>query len=316
MNFSIEKITGLRWKIRLTLLFIGLALLVFFAWGSRDELSRLVAHSDVRLVVISVFLGVLFTFIQALLFSTLVQKYDAELGSLNLASAYLLSQPGKYIPGKVWSLAMQSLSIDRSVRFSNIAVANVELAALSVLQMIVMGGALLFSDSLMMGSIFLIVGLVFCTIITAFPLAAIFKLMVPKLSSVIGLMVPAPTVGRSGLLKMIGLNAGSMLLNFAASISVLSSVGFSLEVVDFPGILSSIYLASAASVFVFPVPAGLGVREAFAAGVASVLSPALSAPLVISIALLFRCWQIPVDVLCTLLGALLARRGKFEFIKK
>ncbi|MET3010388.1 hypothetical protein ABXT00_13770 [Stenotrophomonas koreensis] len=316
MTFSVEKIPGLRWKIRLALLFIGLFLLVFFAWGSRDELSRMVAHSDVRLVVISVFLGVLFTFIQALLFATLVRKYDAELNNLNLASAYLLSQPGKYIPGKVWSLAMQSLSIDRSVRVSNIAVANVELAAVSVVQMIVMGGALIFVGSPMIVSIFLIGGLVFCTIVSAFPLAATLKLIVPKLSSVIGLMAPPPTLGCSGLLKMAGLNAASMLLNFAASMSVLSSVGSSLEVVDFPRILSSIYLASGAGVFIFPVPAGLGVREAFAAGLASMLSPELSAPLIVSITLLFRCWQIPVDVLCTLLGALLARRRKFEFIKK
>lgn len=316
MAFGVGKILGLRWKIRFALLFIGLVLLVSFAWGSREELSRLVAHSDVRLVVISVVLGVIFTFIQSILFATLVRKYDAELSNFNLASAYLLSQPGKYIPGKVWSLAMQSLSIDRSVRVSNIAVANVELAAVSVAQMIVMGGALIFIGSPMVVSIFLIVGLIFCTVVTAFPLAATLKLMAPKLSSVIGLMAPLPLVGRSVLLKMVGLNAASMVLNFAASISVLSSVGLSLDVLDFPRILSNIYLASAASVFIFPVPAGLGVREAFAVGLASIFSPALSAPLIVSITLLFRCWQIPVDVLCTLLGALLARRGKFYFIKK
>ena len=300
-----------RRAIRIILILLGFGLLAWFTWLSHEELSRLIANCDIGLLTLSIILGVAFTFIQAVLFATLVHKHGNQTGKQILASAYLVSQPGKYIPGKVWSLAMQSLAMGNRVRISHITFANIELAIVSTIQTVTMGVALLYLDSPLIVILVVTAGLIACTIAAVFPLASRLKRLAPRLSSAVGLSTAPAEVDRLGIPRAIGLNAASMATNLAASWCVLLAAGSGIPNVDRLPILSSIYLGIAAGILALPIPAGLGVREAAAAGLGALLSPTVSAPMIISVSLLFRCWQIPVDIGCTVLGALLTRHEKF-----
>lgn len=292
--------------IRVVLTLFGLGLLVWFAWYSRDELRQLFANCDPGLLAVSIILGVVFTSIQALLFASLVGKHGDQAGSRALASAYLVSQPGKYIPGKVWSLIMQSFALDNRTRFSHIAVANIELAILSTIQAVVMGLALVYADSPVAACFVFATGLIFCAIVSVLPLADWLKRLTPKLSSVLGLAVDPAGMHRLGIPRALGLNAAGMVGNLVASWCVLLAVGAEISDADRVPILASLYLGIAVSILAIPVPAGLGVREAAAVGMGAVLAPTLSASTIISMVLFFRCWQILVDIGCALLGAILA----------
>ena len=287
---------------------LGFGLLTWFAWHSHEELSRLIANCDIGLLILSIILGIVFTFIQALLFATLVHKHGNQTSNQTLASAYLVSQPGKYIPGKVWSLAMQSFAMENRVRISHITFANIELAIVSTIQTITMGVALLYFDSPLI-AILASIALIACTIAVVFPLASWLKRLAPRLSSAAGLSTAQAGLD-PGIPRAIGLNAASMTTNMAAAWCVLLAAGSGIPDADRLPILSSIYLGIAAGILALPIPAGLGVREAAAAGLGALLSPTLSAPMIISVSLLFRCWQIPVDIGCTVLGALLTRHEK------
>lgn len=289
---------------------LGFGLLAWFTWLSHEELSRLIANCDIGLLTLSIILGIAFTFIQGILFATLVNKHGNQTGNQTLVSAYLVSQPGKYIPGKIWSLAMQSFAMGNRAKISHITFANIELAIVSTIQTVVMGVALLYLDSPLIVILVVTAGLIACTIAAVFPLASRLKRLAPRLSSAVGLSTAPAEVDRLGIPRAIGLNAASMATNLAASWCVLLAAGSGIPNVDRLPILSSIYLGIAAGILALPIPAGLGVREAAAAGLGALLSPTVSAPMIISVSLLFRCWQIPVDIGCTVLGALLTRHEK------
>jgi len=286
---------------------LGFGLLGWLAWHYREELIRLIAICDIGLLSLSIALGIVFTFIQSLLFTALVHKHGNQTSNLILASAYLVSQPGKYIPGKVWSLAMQSFAMGNRAQISHITLANIELAIVSAIQTVVMGAALFYFDSPLTVILVATAGLITCTGATVFPLADWLKRLAPRLSSSMGLSAAPTGVDRLGIPRVIGLNAASMAANLTAAWCVLLAAGSGIPTVDRLPILSSIYLGIAAGILALPVPAGLGVREAAAAGLGALLSPTVSAPMIISVSLLFRCWQILVDIGCTVLGALLAR---------
>jgi uncharacterized membrane protein YbhN (UPF0104 family) len=76
-----------------------------------------------------------------------------------------------------------------------------------------------------------------------------------------------------------------------------------------PSLLACLYLGFAASLLVVVVPAGIGVREAAVVGLGRMIAPELEPTLIISIALLIRCWQLLVDVASLCLGAFLLHTG-------
>ncbi len=297
--------SGRQQAFRIALTLFGLSLLAWFTWKSHDELTRLLANCSLGWLAISIVLGAAFTGIHALLFASFVAKHGDQVGARALVSAYLFSQPGKYIPGKVWSLIVQSIILDHRSRISHIAIANVELAVVSTLQVLVLGMALLCLDSPMLATLVLLIGLNLCGIVSVLPLAQWLLRLVPRLSAVVGLDADPAETRRLSMGRSLGLNAASMTSNLVASWCVLLAVGIEIPDADLVPILACLYLSIAVSILAIPVPAGIGVREAATVAIASMIAPTLSTSTIISVALLFRGWQILTDVVCTFLGAII-----------
>lgn len=297
--------------IRTTLAILGFGLLAWLTWDSREELSRLLADCNISLLSASVALGIVFTLAHGALFANLVRKHGgSNTGTIALASAYLMSQPGKYIPGKVWSIGIQMLALEKTTRLPQVAIANVELAMVAAAQSIAMGIALLFGNSLLLVCLLLAAGSIACAAISVFPSTSLLSRLAPKLSLAMGLGNDSSGSTRFSILRAIGLNAACMALNIAASWCVLLATTSGVSDADRLPVLSSLYLGIAAGILALPVPAGIGVREVAAAGLGTLLFPSVPPPLVISVALLFRCWQIPVDIGCLAFGVLISRQTK------
>lgn len=301
--------------LRVALTISGLCILGWFAWHTRDQLTLLVANCDPWLLMISIILGVLFTSLQALLFASLVGKYGNQAGSRALASAYLVSQPGKYIPGKIWTVLLQSLALDRGTKLWNIAIANIELVLISCIQVTTLGAVLLTISSPMIAALVFIIGLMFSAAVSRSPFAFWLTRLAPSMTNSIRLAVDSNPNHRLGMMRVLWLNSASLAANIIASSCVLLAVGTDVLAADRVPILASIYMGFAVSIIAVPIPAGLGIREAAAAILATVIAPTLSASTIISVAIFFRCWQILVDIGCTLLGAILARRESAPELK-
>jgi len=220
-------------------------------------------------------------------------------------AAFLLSQPGKYIPGKIWPAVMQSMVLDDPRNFSGIALANVELVAIVIIQMATLGIACQWFNSPFVALVALLCGLVLNTLIVLFPTAMLINRVSSRLAALLQI-VPKAGDNRHGIFRIaILLSVAAIGFNLAGSLGVLFAAGPSITYEEYAPILASLYLAFAASLLIVPVPAGVGVREAAAVGVGLLVAPEIPSAILISVALLARCWQLLVDATCLGLGAIL-----------
>jgi uncharacterized membrane protein YbhN (UPF0104 family) len=74
-------------------------------------------------------------------------------------------------------------------------------------------------------------------------------------------------------------------------------------------VLASLYLGNILGSLVLIVPAGIGIREVAAAAIGVTLAPSTPAALIVAAAVMFRIWQIAVDVICFVLGLVLIRKS-------
>lgn len=292
---------------RMTLAILGAAVLSWLAWQSRVDLQRVLVGADRAWMLLAVLLGVILTVTQALLFSSLMAKHSTAGKNSRVIAAFLLSQPGKYIPGKVWSALMQSFALRQGTGLGRITIANIEMALIAALQMAALGLTCLRPNSFGVVTGALLGGLALTTAVMRMPTTALLTRALPWLARHLRLQ-PETGQGRRDGIGYLTLVAGaSMAVNFAASWSVLRAAGPAIPDVALMPILASLYLGFAASMLVFPVPAGIGIREATVAGLASLLAPSVTPALIISIALFTRGWQLLVDIACLCIGWLLLR---------
>jgi hypothetical protein len=290
---------------RIGLFLCGALVMGWLAWIARDDLLTISRNVRPGYFLIAVLLGVVFTIFQGALFAQLMAKNGSNTNFRKLISAFLLSQPGKYIPGKVWPAMMQSLVLRDLSNFTGIAIANVELFAIAMIQMTALGLACLSLHSPFIMLTALFCGLALSTMIVLLPTAAILNRISARLAILL-------RINACGSHYCLGFLWGTLLLcgiaiicNFAASLWVLFAAGSSITPQQYGPILSSLYLAFATSLLVVPIPAGVGVREAATIGVGLLVAPEISSEVLISIALLTRCWQLLVDALCLGLGAMI-----------
>lgn len=290
---------------RIGLFLCGALVIGWLAWIARDDLIKISMNVRPGYFLIAVLLGVVFTIVQGALFAQLMAKNGSNSSLRELISAFLLSQPGKYIPGKVWPAMMQSLALRDISNFTGIAIANVELFVIAMIQMTALGLACLTPHSPIIMLTALFCGLALSTMIVLLPTAAILNRISARLASLLRI-IPSEShycfnfIG--GALLLCGI---AIIFNLAASLGVLFAAGSSITYQQYRPILSSLYLAFAASLLIVPIPAGVGVREAATIGIGLLVAPEISSAVLTSIALLTRCWQLLVDALCLGLGAMI-----------
>lgn len=295
--------------LRLVLLVCGAVVLGWLGWTARDELSQVFSSIEPGYFVAAVLLGILFMVAQARLFAGLLAKQSGRGGNQRAeVAAFLVAQPGKYIPGKIWTAVMQSIALNHQHSLARVAIVNVELLVISAVHMTALGVFLLLLPNYLSAAFLLALGLVIAAGILRLPTVRIANWFPSKLGQWLGLELIEP--GRSGIPIHTALVSSGALaaVNLIASLCVLWSAGDAIEAGQHAGILAVFYLGFAASFLALPVPAGVGVREAAVVGLGLLLIPDVSGSLLISVALLARCWQLIVDVACFGLGAAMQAR--------
>lgn len=294
--------------LRALALSVGLAILAGLAWHSRHELGEVLAHTDPLRFLVACALGVLFAVTQGAVLSQLIRKHSREHETSGLLTAFLLSQPGKYVPGKIWSSVMQALVLKRPASMAGLAVANVELAVIGMIQMTALGVACLHPSAplLSIGVVALATGL--CLALMSLPTISWLTHAFPRVARWLRFPSPDEHERPQSVLRALGLILLSFALNFAASWYVLFAAEASVSANMRLPVLASLYLGFVTSLLALPVPAGIGVREAATVGFGAILIPQAPGALLLSIAMLARCWQLVVDAACLGIGVLLQSR--------
>lgn len=288
-------------RTRAAFLALGLIAVGAMAWASRSELIAVLSGLAMEWFVGSIVLGLVLALVQGVIFHRLLSKYRAIGHPRQSVGAFLVSQPARYVPGKVWSPIVQSGVLGRGAPLAATAAANIELALLVVLQLTALGFACLWVQRPALAAGMAVLGVVASGLVLALPTGAILARWLPRLAG--WLRIEAGTSERrSSLGGAFAMTAASMALNLTASWMLVVATGPAVSSAIHVPLLAVFYLGFAASMFAVPFPAGLGVREAATVGAAALVAGQIPAAMVVSVALLARCWQLILDGLCMLAG--------------
>jgi hypothetical protein len=281
-------------------------LLAWLVWDTRTELAAAVRNYRHDLLAASIVAGLVFTVVQAWIFATLVVRRTVPGPLTPLVAAFLLSQPSKYVPGKVWPVLVQSAVMGSRARPIPITLANLELFVISLLHLLALGLLCLanFSPLSIAGAI--LIGPALGTLVVVLPVDTAIRRLAPKMSTRLAMseaihMKPGVTSATFfGILV-------SMLANLIASALVLLAIGEVLPREQLAAVLAVLYLGNILGSLVLIVPAGIGIREVAAAALGLILIPGVPAGVIITAAIVFRVWQVAVDVVCFAFGLFLNR---------
>jgi hypothetical protein len=281
----------------------GAATVGWLAWTARDDLATVFRSVLPDVFIAAVIAGVLFTAVQSVLFFRLAVKHDCQSEARELMAAFLVSQLAKYVPGKIWSVVTQSLVLGRPDGFTGIAIANVELVAIGAIHMTTLGMVGLWLHNRFVVATILVGGLILGGAVMVFPTTSLFRRLPAVVLKALRLNPTLSAERTMSVRHALALSGGLLGLNLVASVCVLLAAGSSVPVGEHIAILSVLYLSFATSLMAVPVPAGLGVREAATVGLGLLLAPQVASSLLVSIALLVRCWQLATDTACLGVGA-------------
>ncbi len=301
----------MRSLLRPLLFLLGLAALVWLAWSARAELARLPGGFIPGWFALALLGGLVFTLAQGWTYTWLMRKHGSAAAPRELLGAFLFSQPGKYVPGRVWGPAMQIAQLHRTAEngahVAGTFVANAELMVLAAGHSLGLGVTLALLDRPLLMLLVLAATLLASLIVihqrwTAQILAQLGRrwTWLPPMSSLAS--VALPPLGLSTMLAVL-----LIVLNVAASTAVVLSQG-GVPVEQVLPLLAAIYLGWTTGYLALPVPAGIGVREASAVAFAHWLVPEIATDTVVAVALVARLWQFGIDFLAVAAGALLNLR--------
>jgi glycosyltransferase 2 family protein len=289
--------------VRSVLFVTGLGAILAMAWIVREELIALWSTLQIGFMALAIVAGVVFMATQGLLFRVLMAKHGAPATTSTIIAAFLVSQPGKYIPGKVWPVMMQTAALGRGHGLTRVALANLELIGISMLHMTGLGFACLWlNEPPLAGAAIAVVTFLGASIIVSRS-ERIASHLPRRVRRLLGLEVITGTRLVYRLGRAILLSGGLVGINLLASLCVLLALGEFLPRELYAPVLAVLYLSFAASMLVVPMPAGIGVREGASVGLAMLLAPEVPAHIIVSVALLARSWQLLTDGASFTIGA-------------
>lgn len=291
-----ERSFGVGKAIRILAGLAGVLLLLALAWSIRGTMADVVSSADPAMLALAVFLGVGQLLVQGLLFATLAEKHGSSATRVSVTMAFLASQPGKYVPGKVWSLLVQKAALGREARLVTVTLANLELAAIALVQMTALGLACIVPAWPPISALAVAAGwLASAWIVRSSAVASslgYFKRVRTALHLEPGLSDARRTSWRVALQA----SAASMATMFCASWMVLVAMGPAMPWPLHGQVLGTLFLGFAASILAVVVPAGLGVREAATVAIGTATASAVQPDLLVAVAIFARVWQMLVDL--------------------
>lgn len=295
-------------RLRTAATMTSLLVLSWLVWDVWDDIVLTLSDTSPHLLVASIAFGVAFTAIQGLVFAILMARHTDPGPTWRMVCAFLLSQPSKYIPGKVWPVFVQSAVIGSRAPPVPVTLANLELFLLNLLHLVALG-VLCHEGFTPVGIVSaLAIGPVAGALVMRVPTGRLVERLAPSIGRRLG-MASSRDRGRVSALPAGGTILASMLANLSASYLVLMAAMGIVPGDQILAVLSVLYLSNVAGTLVFLIPAGLGVRELAAAGLGAMMLPGTPASLVVTAALVFRLWQVLVDAASFATGALALRLG-------
>lgn len=269
--------------------------LAWLAWHSHDALLRVLRGVSPYWIAASICAGIALNVVYGLLFDCILSKYNGQSRSIRNVAVYLMSQPAKYVPGKVWQAIMQSLVLRGRSSLASVGITNVELSLVAVLHATGLGLACLFADNPLV-AITIAVATIGCAwTLVRFPSGRMLLALIPWLRRLLRPSANSEQASVPRFATLLYLTVAALATNFIASWWLLVAAHTGLTTLQVLHLLASLWLGIAASLLALPIPAGLGIREAAITGIGTLLVPGVPTNLLISIALLVRCWQLIVD---------------------
>lgn len=127
---------------------IGLSFLGYLVYQSRDAFLEAVAISSMPEIAGSIFLLLFANVFVSVLFAAMLGESDGETSRLRqTAGMFLLTQLGKYLPGRVWGVVAQVSTLRAAGSPGRVVAVNVELAVVVLFTTSGVGGALLLAHN-------------------------------------------------------------------------------------------------------------------------------------------------------------------------
>lgn len=283
----------------------GVLVIAWLAWHSHNNLLRVLRGASPCWIVASIGAGIALNLVYALLFDSILSKYGGQPRPALHIAVYMMSQPAKYVPGKVWQAVTQSIVLRGRSSFASVGVTNIELSVVAVLHATGLGLVCLFVSNPPIAIVIAAATIACGWALVRFPSGQMLLALIPRLRH---LLRPDTSEKQDlvvGSATLLYLTMAALATNFAASWWLLVAAHTGLSTLQVLHLLASLWLGIAASLLALPIPAGLGIREAVMTGIGTVLVPGVPTNLLISIALLVRCWQLLVDFASMCAGWLL-----------
>lgn len=116
-----------------SLMVLALTWLAWLAWANRAAIAEMTNAANWGLLAWAVGALAIANIGMAVVFATLVQRGSTNVPQGHVVGVFLLSQVAKYIPGRIWGVAMQATLLPTSRIGANVLAANLELAFLNML---------------------------------------------------------------------------------------------------------------------------------------------------------------------------------------
>jgi hypothetical protein len=277
------------------LLSVGVLFLLYLFFQSRHDIQHHLERTNLSFLALSLIVGLAGNGVQGLLFRDLMKKYGVSLDDSRAMTLFFYGQIAKYIPGRVWSVVMQRTLIDQGGSLMALVYANVDQMIFSVCIMSLISLNFLAAT----GEVTL---LFFCTLAAAALSVTMMKSR--TLARVIRYMIRHFRARETIACQEYGFIDGGRIATYFA-VNLLSAVaayyllfyavfGFTFRESAF--YISCLGLSWLIGAIALVVPAGMGVREGVFIVLSRYLGSDLQTELLVSIAVIVRCWVILQDV--------------------
>ncbi len=294
---------------------LALAWMAWLTWTNWPAITRMASAAQWGLMAWAVGSLVLANIGMAVVFAGFVQRVSGRgLPVGQLVGVFLVSQVAKYVPGRIWSVAMQATMLRAPQSVRGVLAANLELAIINLL--LVTGAGMAFVAWMQLGAVAALLGLLatwsFAAWVSRFRAVRIIGGMlertIPRLAEIV---VPLDEAGDALDESDSGRYAGLLvfLAMYCLGWWLLARGATTLDAHACMGVVAVLSLSYVIGV-VSLLPAGLGAREGALVLLGPTLGIAYSDMAVIAIA--SRTVMLVMDALAAAAGGMLLQFGRDE----
>lgn len=274
---------------------IGVLFLLYLFFQSRHDILFHLGRTNLTFLALSLIIALAGNGVQSLLFRDLMKKYGVPLDGSCALRMFFYGQIAKYIPGRVWSVIMQRMLIDRGGSLMALVHANIDQMIFSICIMSLISLNFLAAA----GEVALLFG---CTLVAAGMAVAMMKSR--TMARVTQRMIRHFSAHETIACQEYGFIDGGRitgyfvvnLISALAAYYLLFYAVFGLGLRESAFYISCLGLAWLAGAIALVVPAGIGVREGVFIALARYAESELQTELLVSIAVIVRCWVILQDL--------------------